>query len=227
MIATGDPLSASVKTEVIDLADESTSCEALGDYPIQVSDASGGLLKDSQPLICGGFNQYSKPNQISECFIAGGATSDPVVKLLTPRSGSAAVAINSRKLWVTGGYNYDSSYLASTEIVDIEANPPRVVPGPDLPEVMTGHCIVQLNQSTVFFVGGYPNYKKTFLFDVPSETWTNGPDMNQDRHYSGCSLMPMGSDLLVVASGGDYSPSTTEVLILGNPKGLKWSAGKN
>jgi len=92
---------------------------------------------------------------------------------------------------------------------------------------MWGHCIEQLNQTTVLFMGGYPNKNKSFFFDVPSQTWTNGPDMNHDRVYFGCGLMTIGSDLLVVASGGDYSPSTTEVLNLGNPNGQKWSAGKN
>ena len=221
LIATGSPWSTSVLTEVIDLADESTSCKALEDYPIQVSSASGGLIQNSQPLICGGWNGNSL---FSECFMAGGAASDPVVKLLTPRQWSAAVAINSHQLWVTGGYG--GSWLASTEIVDILANPPTVVPGPELPVRMNGHCIVQLNQSTVLFMGGSPNRKKTFFFDIPSQTWTDGPDMNHDRRDFGCSTMTTGSDLLVVASGGYDSPSTTELLNMGNSNGLKWSAGK-
>jgi len=60
LIATGSPYETSVKTEVIDLADESTTCEALQDFPIQVTGASGGLLNDSQPLICGGWNEVEE-----------------------------------------------------------------------------------------------------------------------------------------------------------------------
>ena len=222
LIATGSPWSTSVLTEVIDLADESTSCEALGDFPIQVSSASGGLINDRLPLICGGFGE----GVISGCYIAGGAISDPVIKLFTPRGYSAAVVINSHQLWVTGGLDDKFNDLASTEIVDILANPPTVVPGPELPEPMNGHCIVQLNQSTVFFMGGEQS-KKTFFFDASTLTWTNGPDMNHDRWNFGCGLMTTGSDLLVVASGGFDSPTTTELLNLGDPNGLKWSAGKN
>ena len=148
LVATGFPRDTSVKTEVIDLADESTTCEALADYPIQVHAASGALLKDSIPLICGGYN-YS---YISQCHIAGGTTSEPVVKLIAPRSSLAAVAINSHQLWVTGGYDVFNDFLASTEIVDIMANPPTIVPGPELPVLLERHCIVQLNQSTVLFM---------------------------------------------------------------------------
>ena len=54
------------KTEVIDLTDASNSC-TLNDYPLDVYDASGGLL-GSTPLICGG-NQDTKP--MSECYIPG------------------------------------------------------------------------------------------------------------------------------------------------------------
>ena len=223
LIATGNPMDASVLTEVIDLADESASCEALADHPIQVEGASGGLINGSQPLICGGWigNYYT-----SECYMAGGPTSDPVARLLTPRRYSAAVAINSHQLWVTGGI-YGSNILASTEIVDILANPPTIVPGPELPVPMDGHCIVQFNQSTVLFMGGYPNYKKTFFFDTSTQTWTNGPDMNHQRMYFGCGLTIMGSDLLAVVSGGIDSPTTAELLNVGDPNGLKWSAGKN
>ena len=224
LVSTGSPTGTSVKTEVIDLVDESTSCDGLEDYPIPVWGASGFLMNDSLPLICGGANDDLVP--FSDCHIAGSATSDPVVKLLTARFDSAAVPINSHQLWVTGGWD-GSNFLASTEIVDVLASPPTVVPGPELPVPMAAHCIVQLNESTVLFMGGRPNGKKTFFYDASTLTWTNGPDMNHERSVFGCGLMTMGSDILVVASGAYLSSSTTEVMSLGDPDGLKWSAGKN
>ena len=235
MISTGFPSNTSVLSEVVDLADESITCDALGDFPVQVAAASGGLINNSLPLICGGWNgSYS-----SECYIAGRANSDPLVKLLTPRGSSAALAMNSHQLWVTGGYNSVwPNTLASTEIVDVLVSPPTVVPGPQLKVPMFGHCIVQLNQSTAMFIGGDPFHKKTFFFNFATQSWTDGPDMNYGRYYFGCGMMAMGiySSIIVVAGGAHSlstapatanSSSTSEFLNLEDPNGLKWSAGKN
>ena len=109
--------------------------------------------------------------------------------------------------------------------MDVLANPPTVVKGPELPVPMMAHCIVQLNTSMLMFI----SEKKTFFYNIPSQTWTNGADTNHVRSYSGCGLMTMGSDRIVVASGGFEieSRSTTELLNLDDSNGLKWSAGKN
>ena len=87
----GFPYETSVLAEVLDLADESTACNALGDYPIQVQGAFGGLVNDSLPLICGGRKENS---DVSDCHIVGtSASSDPVAKLLAPRSFAGRVTI--------------------------------------------------------------------------------------------------------------------------------------
>ena len=230
MVATGFPRAHSVKTEVIDLADETTTCEALEDHPIEVNMASGGLLNDRVPLICGGFEGV---NRLIVCYIAGSANRDPVVKRLTPRSSSAAVTLNSHQLWITGGMDDSrSKYLKSTEIVDDRTSFPPVVKGPDLPVPMAGHCIVQLNQSTILFMGGAPNFKKTHFYNIETQTWTDGPDMNYGRLYSGCGMMQMatGSSVVVITGGRKteaLTRSTTEFLKLGDPFGLRWSRGMN
>ena len=228
MVATGstDGAIQLSSTEVIDLADESTTCEAIEDYPIPVGTASGGLA--SLPIICGGRRGNSGP--ISECYIAGKKLHDPVAKLLTPRFGSAAVAISSHQLWITGGVD-GVTPLSSTEIVNVQASYASVEKGPELPEPMVGHCIVQLNLSTVLFMGGGPSTtKKTFFYEMTTQTWTNGPDMNYGRAYFGCGLMQTatGSSIVVVSGGGtsltDFH-AKTEFLPLDETHGMKGSAG--
>ena len=44
LIATGQPYETSILTEVVDLADESTPCKFLTEYPIEVYGASGGMI---------------------------------------------------------------------------------------------------------------------------------------------------------------------------------------
>lgn len=214
MVATGLPLSASVLTEVIDLADESTTCEALPEYPIHEYGASGGLVNDSLPLICGG---NAHPNYVGNCYIPGYGSKDSLVTLLTPRAGSAAITMESH-MWITGGWD-GSNVLMSTEIVDVVSSPAFVVQGPELPMAMSGHCIVKVNGTTVLFV-----YKrKTFFFDYATQAWANGPDTNHERLSSGCGIM----ENVVVVAGGHFSETTTEFLTLDDPNGLKWSAGTN
>ena len=252
MVATGidaDPDNFSNNVEVIDLADASTTCDALEDYPIRASGASGGLL--SVPLICGGAEKSHKilsDHPVSECYIVGSGIRDPVAKLLAPRVDSAAVAISSHQLWVTGGTSVPENVggvphynsLKSTEIVDVQTS--NVVEGPELPWGMSGHCVVQLNQFTFFFLGGGKhislsgsvNGSSTFFYDARSKAWTNGPDMNYERKSFGCGIMKMASgSSMVVVTGGIESISNreglaaTEFLNLGDPNGLKWSSGNH
>ena len=226
LVATGGPWDTSVYTEVLDLADESIVCDALGDYPIKVLGASGGLVNDSLPLICGG---YANQSYISDCFIPGSAAIDPVVKLLTPREDSAAVTMNNHRLWVTGGtQNKHTGPYSTSEIVDVLAFPPTVIPGPELPEPMSDHCIVKLNASTLLFLGGNFHLTKTFFYDISTQTWTNGPYMKYARIDFGCGMMQTtNGSFMVVATGGLANPSKTEFLVLDDPNGLNWSFGKN
>ena len=215
-MATGVPYSTSVLTEVIDLADESTTCAIRPDFPIQAAEASGGLVNDAVPLVCGGFN---RPNLISDCYDPISASPDPVATLSTPRAGSASVAIG-RHLWVTGGFD-GSSNVNSTEFVDIDGS---VVEGPDLPIPTGVHCILKVNANTVFFMSGY----KTFFFDYDSQVWTDGPVMNYDREFFGCGIMKMeNGSVTIVAAGGAKSKNNTEFLSLDDLNRLNWTPGND
>ena len=215
-MATGSPYETSVAVEVFDLVDDSVICEALEDFPVQVAAASGGLINNSVPIICGGLNNFR-----GDCHIPGNTNDGPLATLITPRSSTASIAMGNT-LWITGGAHvFNNSPLSSTEIVDDLA---IVVDGPELPMTMFGHCIVKLNQTTFLFM----YERKTFFYDYSNQVWSYGPDMKYKRTYFGCGKMTSANgSVVVVAAGGAYSRNTTEFLDFDGSKDLKWSAGEN
>ena len=62
-------------------------------------------------------------------------------------------------LWVTGGYRY--RFLSSTDIIDKDFNIKR---GPDLPVVMSHHCIVNWNDTHMLLTGGNDGYNYRYSF---------------------------------------------------------------
>ena len=57
-MVTGTPIEDAQYSEVIDLLDSNSKCQPLMDFPIQAYSATGGLLQNNQPLICGGYNPF-------------------------------------------------------------------------------------------------------------------------------------------------------------------------
>ena len=90
----------SLVTEVIDITDESKVCNNLGDFPVLVSWATGGLV-DEKPIVCGGVD--ATPTYKKECYIL----EDNIWKLLTslnePRTAASGTILNGDHLWITGG----------------------------------------------------------------------------------------------------------------------------
>jgi hypothetical protein len=97
------------KSEIIDLSEVGKyQCSNWIDYPIDVYDATGGLL-GSNAVVCGG-------EATDECYKI---TSEQAIKfgqMSTKRHAAASVTINSNTLWVTGGWDGNNRF-SSTEFV--------------------------------------------------------------------------------------------------------------
>ena len=231
MIATGWPYPDSTVTEVIDLANENSICSTLDGFPIEAAEATGDFIFHLFPLICGGIR---KPNPvISECHLAwgpNGLQNNKIIDLLTPRAGAASVTIGKNlqhdKLWITGGSD-GSSELKSTEVIDILSNPPTVTYGVDLPIAAGGHCLVKMgpiyDASGIWFM----SRRYTSFYNIEAGSWSQGPDMINERSLFGCGIMKMdnGSEI-IVAAGGIRSKTTTEFLSLDSGSGLRWTPGR-
>ena len=63
MYVTGQPYADGQSAEIVDMKDESLTCDDLPNYPIQQARTMGALM-NKQPLICGGFYKNSKTNTI-------------------------------------------------------------------------------------------------------------------------------------------------------------------
>ena len=156
MVATGFPFENGTKSEVIDLENEFNHCTDLPDYPLQVEQASGGILHGKYPVICGG-HFYT----FDQCLVVG--SPDLMVQLLTSRTDSASVVLHD-KLWITGGLSGSNDPIKSTEIIDLFNESKDHI---DLPEPMYSHCLAKVDENHVLLNGGMTMYgprKSTYLY---------------------------------------------------------------
>jgi hypothetical protein len=222
------------KIEIMDLKDLTNVCQPsfLADYSIQEvgqdTTATGGLLTNNNALICGR----------SDCFSINQNGIKKSARLSHLRSNAASVVWNSTTLWMTGGWIGGSGTRTnplistkSTEFVQLTGT----TPGPDLPLKVVYHCLVSLNDTTVFLIGGQlsdetgsKTLKATFFFNTDHKTWTDGPSLITGRTAPSCALFKSPqhghTDTVIVTGGIGGNPlASTEFLKLGSNN---WQSGK-
>ena len=217
--------------------------------------AVGGLLGHT-PIICGGINpQDGNRDQASnQCHrLIKPSTLTILPRLQVGRAFAAsAVVANESLLWVTGGsslvaqndsHPLDSIEagathpLDSTEFVDVQYG--TSMAGPRLPQPLHFHCLIQLNPDQVLLVGGLNDrgepVDKTYLFDYPSKTWTEGPPLNYERYGQACGSFYMETsrghfELVALVVGGrnfrNLKWARTPVEHINMIRDQKWSLGK-
>ncbi len=227
----------SKKPEVIDLADSGVTCDMLPEFSIKLSSTVFGLLEDETPFLCGG------NDGLGDCFMFDKVTGgfNPIAtRLLEGRFWAAAAVINNGKtLFVTGGTNGDVLRVNSTEYVTPFQ---ETVKGPDLPVKMDQHCIVNIDDRTLLFMGGtipnggfslasvrvsfscltFMNSKlnsfQTWFFDIEDEVFTPGPDMLSPRAGFGCAKFTTSDEREVVVAAGElFDKVDSEFLFLDEP----------
>ena len=86
------------------------------------------------------------------CFLIG--QNESVAKLSKSRCLASSIPVNSKTMWITGGLapqNSDEEPIkTSTELVSIYGGNKI---GPELPRPLYGHCLLRLNESTIFSIG--------------------------------------------------------------------------
>jgi hypothetical protein len=225
------------KIEIIDLKDPTNVCQPsfLADYPIQVEQPTGGLLTNNNALLCGGGGGSERH---ADCFSINQNGIKKTALLSHPRANAASVVWNSTTLWMTGGWIGGSGTRTnplistkSTEFVQLTGT----TPGPDLPLKVVYHCLVSLNDTTVFLIGGQlsdetgsKTLKATFFFNTDHKTWTDGPSLITGRMVHSCALFKSPqhghTDTVIVTGGIGGTPlASTEFLKLGSNN---WQSGK-
>ncbi len=205
----------SSRSEVIPaLSNNKTTCNDLGQYPIDIGGAVGGLLYQTTPFICGGESEAPKTHRI--CYILDPVTGQFVknVSMIQVRQDAAGIAVNGgTELFVSG-----DSALASftTEFVNPKTGSR---PGPDMPVGLAWHCIVKVNDTTVMILGGWEVQRQirtrdTYFLDIQSQAWTRGPSLITGRSGHACAEIADNDDnsILVAVSGGLTDNSRTDSL---------------
>ena len=123
--------------------------------------------------------------------------------------------------WVTGGYNSNDGYLASTEILSESSFAPYA----DMPVPRGYHNLVNMDEDRVMLLGGQARYVETFIYDANNGTWSNGPNLKSGRYSSQAGLVTFtnGSKAVMVAGGFPHI-RTSEYLML-DGDGDSWTFG--
>ena len=128
LVTTGIPITSTIHSEVIDIIDPKNKCHPLKNFPIQASFATGGLLQNEAPVICGGYTGNNKDSNM-KCFIVDKSISfNHSIDLIYERTGSASVVLNNSQLWIAGGDPRKAMKMIHlgkcTTLVKMESVPP-------------------------------------------------------------------------------------------------------
>ena len=219
-------MKASREIEILD-SEKGRSCSASFNFPVQVQDASAGGFKDTGIVQCGGRNSNHCSSATEKCYyLAQDATfHEATYSLQTKRYLASSVALPNGTFVVTGGIDQNLNYLKTIEIIDT-VNGDVSVPQQTLPEPISRHCSILVNESVILIIGGYSGSysRKTVFFDLQSLKSRPGPAMRIARGYFGCATM---TSKVIVAGGYPKTAKTetSEILDLksNNPS---WQPGK-
>lgn len=152
------------------------------------------------------------------CQVLG---SNTTMKMNHPRYLAASIVLDNGTMWVTGGSTYDSA--SKTEFVEV--GKPGIV-RESLPNPMTDHCMVKINESAIILIGGINSSTVYFYTPIPGSfynLWSQGPSLPRPRNGMACGLV---KNLVIITggiSGQDFLKST---LILDlNRVGQGWIPG--
>ena len=144
------------------------------------------------------------------------------------RAGASSVALDKDTILVAGGCDsINGECIKSTEIVSNNQEPKR---GPDLPFLVRGMRMVNVNKSTIIIIGGQNDNScnftnSTFIIDPTNNFKMNeGPFMQEARYRHSCGKICINGKIIVVAVGG-YESNSVELLDLSSDQG--WISGRH
>jgi hypothetical protein len=207
--------------EVINLASSASTCQNLPNFPATVYTAIGGLGFKGNPILCGGVQNDARSNK---CYSLENNEWAYSASMNSERVHAAAAQLQDGKLLVTGGVN--GSDLNSAEMLTEEGWERNI---PSLPVTIFAHCMVTVNSTTVMAIGGVQNNQysgKTFYFTLGEESWTEGPELKNERYFHSCGRIRRNEEsqeMSIIVAGGYYSGSSSvEILDEGSNE---WQTG--
>ena len=211
--------------EAINLESPASTCKDPPNFPAKVEGAIGGLGIKENPIICGGYQGGAISKR---CYSLESNKWVSSNSMSTARHDAAATQLQDGRLLVTGGYNPASSYLNSAEMLTEQGWESTV---PSLPVIISEHCMVTLNSTTVMAIGGYQNEHysgKTFYFTVGEESWTEGPVLKNKRSGHSCGKIRKNKEspeMSIIVAGGFNGSSYLSSVELLNVGSNEWQRG--
>ena len=105
------------------------------------------------------------------------------------RYEASSLLLDKNTMWIIGGYNGVS--LINTEFIEIDDNGAmKQSQGPDLPKASSAHCSLRISNTEVIVMGGYFE-NKTYIYDLQTETWNEGPQFQDSgsRFDAACGII--------------------------------------
>ena len=216
----------SVEVVNLDESNPSVTCKNLPDLPLGLWGAMGQLYQQKTPIICGGGNGA---DYRSDCHSLENGTWIEIASLNVPRYWSASATFfqgEDEILLMTGGKN-ENEILSTVQSFDGKTwNHERIS---DLPESVLLHCLVKINNSMLFQIGGYTTTEtgNTYFFDINENKWLPGPNLKEPRKFQSCGVLnwinpetETEEKVVVVAGGeqGSFSRVKVELLFLNDLK---------
>ncbi len=211
--------------------------------------ATGGLLFGSIPLICGGENEGDNVLDTCRIFMSEDGQWHHAGKLSMPRVFASSVVMDKNTLWVTGGIGINEDTSLSSEFLSLVEKVPgskrlevESTPGPKLPAMAYGHCLIKISPTVALMTGGEPYNDPQHDFTFSYFLFTFGPTLLEEHHLKdivvtsgsgpvmtigrrnhGCGMV---NDNLVVVAGGKAGSvesylDSTEFWRLGSPGWIK------
>ena len=109
-----------------------------------------------------------------------------------------------------------------------------IIQGPDLPNSLDGHCVVNSDDvMKALITGGRTSGSSasatsaTHIFSFVDQTWQQGPFLTNGRFFHTCGILKDGNDYIVVVAGGlyDYHSMLNSVELYNFGAGVSWYAG--
>ena len=225
----------STHSEIIDLENESYTCSVEDHFPHFLRFASGGLIDNETPFLCGGGDS----NLVGQtaCYYLnsdGKWIQDEDAVLPTERmTGDLGSTIMYNYLLVFGDFNQVSNtFEFMTQGIAVPFTLTGTFPA------LWGPCTVPYSDDTFMTIGGYKTggasdgtvdfgnnindqWSYTYLLHLNNWTLSDGPNMNTARVGHGCSPIIVNDQQYIVVTGGKHSKRTTEILGQNYGKGSK------
>ena len=163
---------------------------------------------------------------LQECMLVGKDNQSTVsIKMGKARSYATSIVFNETTLWIVGGEQGGGwTFHSSTEFITIDSNQHMTQAyGPELPFDISRHCMVKLNATAIYLIGGTMEFgkisKKVWIID-PTQNFTlsEGPSLG-GGHYphslisTSCGKMKYNDTDVIVVVGGFENLDTVEILL--------------